>query len=356
MRIGLLGGTLDPVHFGHLRSAEEIREALELDEIWFMPAALPPHKGSPTLTSFAHRLAMVELAVASMDYFKATAIENERSGPSYSIDTLKELGERYKDKAEFFFILGSDAFLDIETWKDYGRLTDHGSLVIMRRGHEDSSGLKQVISRAFPDHRIQEENDIFIAHDKGAIYLYSVTHLAISGTDIRRRARSGLSVRFLVPEEVRKYMEKNSLYAELTGNPSPSLEDKESKVASLEEPVQQIVSELLENKGEQVVILDMRDLSSLADFFIISHGRSTRHVQGIASKMRKNLRKKGIKCKGIEGEHEGKWILMDYGDVIVHLFYEPIRDFYDLEGLWSEAPKIIPGEEECLKFEVPKVR
>jgi nicotinate-nucleotide adenylyltransferase len=336
VRIGLLGGTLDPVHFGHLRSAEEIREALELDEIWFMPAALPPHKEPSTLTPFAHRLAMVELAVTSTDHFKATAIEDERPGPSYSIDTLKELGEKYKDKAEFFFILGSDAFLDIETWKDYGSLTDHGSLVIMRRGHENSSRLKEVISRAFPDHRIQEEKDIFIAHDKGAIYLYSVTHLAISGTDIRRRARSGLSVRFLVPEEVRKYMEKNSLYAESTGDPSPSLEDKESKVASLEEPVQQIVSEILENKGEQVVILDMRGLSS-----IISHGRSTRHVQGIGNKMRKNLRKKGIKCRGIEGEKEGKWILMDYGDIIVHLFYEPIRDFYDLEGLWSEVPRII---------------
>jgi len=330
VRIGLLGGTLDPVHFGHLRSAEEIREALELDEIWFMPAALPPHKKPSTLTSFAHRLAMVELAVASTDHFKTTAIEDERPGPSYSIDTLKELGERHKDEAEFFFILGNDAFLDIETWKDYGSLTDHGSLVIMRRDHEDSSGLKQVISRAFPKHSIQEEKDIFIAHDKGTIYLYSVTHLAISGTDIRRRARSGLSVRFLVPEEVRKYMEKNSLYAESTGDPSPSLE----------EPVQQIVSEILENKGEQVVILDMRGLSSLADFFIISHGRSTRHVQGIANKMRKNLRKKGIKCRGIEGEKEGKWILMDYGDVIVHLFYEPIRDFYDLEGLWSEVPRI----------------
>ncbi|MBW1933858.1 MAG: ribosome silencing factor, partial [Deltaproteobacteria bacterium] len=93
--------------------------------------------------------------------------------------------------------------------------------------------------------------------------------------------------------------------------------------------------------GEQVVILDMRGFSSLADFFIISQGRSTKHVQGIANKLRKNLRKKGTKCRGVEGEKEGKWILMDYGDVIVHLFYEPIRDFYDLEGLWSEVPKII---------------
>jgi nicotinate-nucleotide adenylyltransferase len=342
VRIGLLGGTLDPIHFGHLRSAEEIREALELDEIWFMPAALPPHKELSNLTPFTHRLAMVELAVAYMDYFRTTAIEDEFPGPSYSINTLKELRKRYEDEVEFFFILGSDAFLDIETWKDYGSLTDCVSLVIMRRGREDSSGLKEVISRAFPGHCIQQgEKDVFIAHDKGAIYLYSVTYLAISGTDIRRRVRSGLSVRFLVPEEVRIYMEKNSLYIRSASDPVSFLKDKESKVPSLQEPAQQIVLEILENKGEQVVILDMRGLSSLADFFIISHGRSTRHVQGIANKMRKNLRKKGIKCGGIEGEQEGKWILMDYGDVIVHLFYEPIRDFYDLEGLWSEVPKII---------------
>nr|HDN01214.1 nicotinate (nicotinamide) nucleotide adenylyltransferase [Deltaproteobacteria bacterium] len=341
MRIGLLGGTLDPVHFGHLRSAEEIREVMELDEIWFMPAALPPHKEPSKLTSFAHRLAMAELAVNSIDFFKATAIEGERIGPSYSIDTLKELRKRYKNRAEFFFILGSDAFLDIETWKDHGRLTDYGSLVVMRRGAEDSSGLKQVISRAFPNHRIQGEKDLFVAHGKGSIYLYSVTHLAISGTDIRRRARAGLSVRFLVPEKVRIYMEKNSLYAEPGGDLLPSLADKESKISSLAEPVQQIVAGILENKGEQLIILDMRGLSPLADFFIISQGRSTRHVQGIANRLRKDLRKKGIRCRGVEGEQEGKWVLMDYGDVIVHLFYGPTRDFYDLEGLWSEVPRII---------------
>ena len=341
MRIGLLGGTLDPVHFGHLRSAEEIREVMELDEIWFMPAALPPHKEASNITSFIHRLAMVELAVNSTEFFKATAIEGERIEPSYSIDTLRELRKRHKNKAEFFFILGSDAFLDIETWKDHDSLTDYGSLVIMRRGTEDSSRLKQVISRAFPNHRIQGEKGLFIAHDKGAIYLYSVTHLAISGTDIRHRARTGLSVRFLVPEKVRIYMEKNSLYAEPAGDPSPSLGHKESKVSSLAEPVQQIVAGITENKGEQVVVLDMRGISPLADFFVISHGRSTRHVQGIANKLRKDLRKKGIRCRGVEGEKEGKWILMDYGNVIVHLFYEPTRDFYDLEGLWNEVSRII---------------
>jgi nicotinate-nucleotide adenylyltransferase len=339
LRTGLLGGTLDPIHFGHLRSAEEIREAFELEEIWFVPAALPPHKESTTITPFIHRLAMVDLSVASIKHFKVIPIENERPGPSYSIDTLKELKKRYKEERGFFFILGSDAFLDIETWKDYSSLTNYSSLIIMKRSDEDMSKLKDVILKSFPNHYKQDENT-FIANDKNAIYLYSVTNLAISGTDIRRRANLGLSVRFLVPEEVRIYMEKNRLYAKSTNDFSLPLKDQKAKISSLKGPVQQIVLELLENKGERVVILDMRGFSPLSDFFVISHGRSTRHVQGIENRMLKNLRKKGIKCRGIEGEREGKWILMDFGDVIVHLFYEPVREFYDLEGLWSEVPRI----------------
>ncbi len=108
----------------------------------------------------------------------------------------------------------------------------------------------------------------------------------------------------------------------------------------MEKIVREIASEVIENKGEDPVILDVRGLSSLADYFIISHGRSTRHVQGMADKMRRALKKKGIHCIGMEGENEGKWILMDYGDVVVHLFYGPVREFYDLEGLWSQAPRI----------------
>ena len=333
MHIGLFGGTLNPIHFGHLRSAEEVREALGLDEIWFVPAAFPPHKQSETLVSFSDRLAMIELATAPVAYFKVLSIEMERPGPSYSIDTLKELRKLHGSKAKFFFIIGSDAFLDIETWKDYSHLTDFASLVVMERRYGDLERAREVISRAFPEHRVQDKRGIYVAPGREAIYFNPVTHLAISGTDIRRRAKTGLSVRFLVPEAVRRYMRENSLYAQ-----SLPLGDKRDR--SPEVLVQEIASEVSENKGEQVIVLDMRGRSPLADFFIIAHGRSTRHVQGTADKTRKNLRKRGIRCSGIEGEHEGKWILMDYGDVVVHLFYEPIRGLYDLEGLWSDVPRL----------------
>ena len=333
MRIGLFGGTLNPIHFGHLRSAEEIREALELDEVWFVPAAFPPHKQSETLTPFSNRLAMVKLATASVDYFKVLSLEMDRPGPSYSIDTLRELRRLHDSETKFFFIIGSDAFLDIETWKDYSHLTDFASLVVMGRRHGDLEMAHEVISRAFPAHCVQDKKAIYVAPGREAIHLNSVTHLAISATDIRRRARTGLSVRFLVPEAVRRYMTENSIYAQ-------PLKLKDKRDRSPELVVQEIASEVSENKGEKVVVLDMRGRSPLADFFIIAHGRSTRHVQGTADKTRKNLRKKGIRCRGIEGEGKGKWILMDYGDIVVHLFYEPIRGLYDLEGLWSDVPRL----------------
>jgi len=105
------------------------------------------------------------------------------------------------------------------------------------------------------------------------------------------------------------------------------------------------IKALQEAHGEKIVALDVQGLSSICDFFLIAQGRSTRHVQGTADKLREILKKQRIYPLDIEGEREGKWILLDYGDIVVHLFYEPMREFYDLEGLWHEA-RIIYSEEE----------
>jgi len=164
-----------------------------------------------------------------------------------------------------------------------------------------------------------------------------VTPIAVSSTDIRRRTRAGLSTRFLVPEKVRRYMITNRLY--LPGEDTMHA-PKEDRADPVEAVAQAIASQINDNKGEDIVILDMRGISPVADFFIIAHGRSTKHVQGMASKMQKELSRMHIRCISVEGEEEGNWILMDFGDVVVHLFYKPIRSFYDLEGLWHEAPRL----------------
>ena len=132
MRIGLLGGTFNPIHCGHLHIAKEVFLACGLDEVWFVPTCRPPHKELVDGVPFAHRLAMVTLAVASFPHFKPCDIEGKRGGKSYSVDTLSLLVERYPDH-EFYFIMGLDSFQEIGLWKDYQRLFELAHIVVTAR-------------------------------------------------------------------------------------------------------------------------------------------------------------------------------------------------------------------------------
>ena len=345
---GIFGGTLDPVHLGHLRTAEETREAAGLEEIWFVPAARPPHKGKETVTPFHHRFEMTRLAAGDNGNFTVLDIEAARPGPSFSVDTMKELHSLHGRERAFFFIMGSDAFLEIEMWHSYRSLVDYCSIIIMGRDIREFRAAEDIIRRSWPQFERTAPGK-FAARDGKTITFQTVTHLEISATDIRARMRAGRSVRYLVPEKVREYMETNRLYIEdYTTDPNeqatrtnflPPEEQLKEPDSECERAIA-IARAIHDCKGEDIVLLDIRGMSAIADFFIIAHGRSTRHVEGTASKMRRQLRGQKIRCRGIEGEDEARWILMDYNDCVVHLFYQPVRAFYDLEGLWSDAPRI----------------
>jgi len=364
IRTGILGGTFDPIHIGHLRVAEEVRESQRLSEIWFIPAASPPHKHNVE-APFLHRYEMVKRAIEGCEYFSVLDIEARRKGPSFTIDTLKELNKDFGDQREFYFILGSDAFLSFDTWKSYKEIPYYANLVIMVRDKDNISLIKNFLYKSWPNYK--ELKSGYFNADTGLkdIILQEVTHLQISSTDIRKRCKDALSIRFLVPEQVRCYILDKGLYLE--GINDNGLEQKQQKMEgklALEnmkkdlleskkkvqlnnkkelkglDLVEELVKEVWKNKGENIVVLDVRELSSITDYFIITHGRSTKHVQGMVDKIRRQMRKKGVKCTGVEGEREGKWCLMDYDDVVIHIFYEPIRYVYDLEGLWSQADQI----------------
>jgi len=341
-RIGILGGTLDPVHFGHLRSAEEVREQLGLDQILLVPAARPPHKLSGSITPFFHRFRMAELAVDGVPGFSVSDMEGQRPGPSYSIDTLVRLRQLYQG-AQLFFIIGADAFLDLGSWKSYEQIPSQARLVVVSR---PGISMEQMINRVeglFPDARqvagLEGGMPQFETGRGGKILFVHVTLLDISSTNIRQRSRSGLSVRFLLPEKVLEYMTENQIYVRRKTGSEDGRRSGEDLLDS-ESLARRIYREVVDNKGEKVVVLDMRGISPVADFFIIAQGRSTKQVQGMASRMKRDLSREHIRCQGIEGESEGSWILMDFDDVVVHLFYEPVRGFFDLEGLWYEVPRM----------------
>ncbi len=214
-RIGILGGTFNPIHLGHLRSAEEVREAQRLDRVLFIPSASPPHKRRDGLASAEHRLAMVRRAVAGNPFFTVSTIEVERTGHSYSVDTLRALRMR-TPRAAFSFIMGLDAFREIDTWKDYETLFGLCDLVVTSRPPREETPLADLLPVAVRDQFCYADGAL--THRTGNRILYQrISGLDISASSIRQRLGAGLSIRYLVPLSVERYIARHGLYGRRVG-------------------------------------------------------------------------------------------------------------------------------------------
>ncbi len=211
MRLGILGGTFDPIHFGHLRAAEEIREDLDLEKVLLIPGSLPPHKSRKEITSFEDRIEMVRLAAADSPFFEVMDLEGRRKGPSYSIETLREIRAEYDNDIDIFFILGVDAFKEIRTWKEYKNLFKNSHFVVINRPgtpFQDSGKFVLSLGVDFEETEINTYKNRF-----GNLLLYKdITNMDISSTKIRERLYRRKSIRFLVPEHVIDYIVKKGLY------------------------------------------------------------------------------------------------------------------------------------------------
>jgi nicotinate-nucleotide adenylyltransferase len=198
--VGVLGGTFDPIHHGHLAIAEEAREALGLERILFVPAAVSPFKTDAQAASAEHRLAMVEAAIAGNPSFSSTPIEIDRPGPSYTVDTLEALAADDVQPDRLWLVLSSEALAGLPRWRDPGRILDLARLAVVPRAGFDPLGDAWVASQ-FPG-----REDRFT--------MLSGPLLPISGSVIRRRAAAGRSVRYLVPDAVARYIAEHRLYRE----------------------------------------------------------------------------------------------------------------------------------------------
>jgi nicotinate-nucleotide adenylyltransferase len=223
MRIGIMGGTFDPIHLGHLRAAEEIYWAFGLDRIVFVPAARPPHKEEVVAASAMHRYEMVSLATVFTPYFTVSPIELERKGKSYSVETVREFQRLSGPDTSLYFVVGVDAFLEMFEWREAKELLTLARVIVTARpgwrldevehllapdqrrllGHPTFKYLK--VSEVDPD-RVEEE----IAPRQ--VLLVEVVSLDIASREIRQLVEEGRSIRHLVPDTVAAYMTKNRLY------------------------------------------------------------------------------------------------------------------------------------------------
>ena len=198
-RCAIMGGTFDPIHFGHLVTAEAVRVKYNLDKVIFVPTGNPPHKNKEEVTMSMHRYIMVEMATVTNPYFQVSRIELDREGYTYTVDTVKQLMTLFGTKTELFFITGADAILEILTWKNVDELLPLCKFIAVTRPGYTRKDL---------DNKIVELKKTYNCD----IFIMDVPAFEISSTDIRNKAAHNQSIKYFVPENVENYIYKNSLY------------------------------------------------------------------------------------------------------------------------------------------------
>ncbi|MCL5265815.1 MAG: nicotinate-nucleotide adenylyltransferase [Chloroflexi bacterium] len=197
MKVGVLGGSFDPVHYGHLVAAEEVRFRLQLGEVIFVPAGQPPHKLFRAVSPAEGRLEMVNLAIASNSHFRSSRVDIDRPGPHYSVDTVALLRKELGREAEIYFIVGLDSLLEMGSWREPAKLLRMCRVVgVTRPGYEDLSQLAPEMRRAGGDR----------------ITIVPIPQIGISSSSLRQRVKEGAPIRYQVPEVVEEYIYRHGLY------------------------------------------------------------------------------------------------------------------------------------------------
>lgn len=213
MRLGLFGGTFNPIHMGHLRAAVEVTEAFSLDRLLLIPSANPPHKSTDGMASARERLEMLRLAIEGVPFFEASDLELARTGPSYTIDTLRYFQNHFGRESTIHFVVGQDAFSEITTWKSFKQLFATAHFIVMARPGARLKSLEDFIrTNISKDYQYDGTSSLYSHPEWCSIFCHNVTHLDISATKIRECIQQGRSIRFLVPPQVEAFIKRKGLY------------------------------------------------------------------------------------------------------------------------------------------------
>jgi nicotinate-nucleotide adenylyltransferase len=212
-KIGILGGTFNPIHKGHIKAAEKVIKEFFLDKILFIPSYIPPHKKNSHIAPPQHRFNMVRTAIDEYSDFIPSRIEIDAKEKSYSIITLDKI-KKSNPEAQIFFILGIDAFLEIETWKDTKDLLEKYSFIVISRPGFDLKNAKNILGGRYKNKMIEVKTPIKKEDMKCYnIFLFHMDSLDIASSDIRNRIKRGKSIHGMVPRNVERYIKENKLYS-----------------------------------------------------------------------------------------------------------------------------------------------
>lgn len=328
-KIGILGGSFNPIHVGHMTSMMEVKQKLGLDKVFVIPANISPNK--ETLgPDVQERARMVEIAIAPYaDELQLDMREVKRGGVSYTVETLEELNEMYSPD-QLYFIMGADVFAGFDSWKNPEEILERANIVVTTRFGTNFSfephSLPDVVRRhmrLFAPEKIELTTGLQILH-------VEIEPVDASGTAIRKKLRDGKEVSDLIQPQVLKYIDEKGLYK----RKSPLVDDYRAFTKFCAERA-------FDKKGQNVKAFDLSKQSSFVDYTVIASGTSTKHASSIAEGIVLAVKEYfGLQPLGVEGVREGRWILIDYGNVVIHVFYDIVREEYKIENLWKTGQEI----------------
>lgn len=329
-KVGLFGGSFNPIHLGHVQSVVDVTEKLELEKVFVIPAYLNPHKEMIEGPSPEERLEITKAGMS--DYHEYVEVDEQeilRKGPSYSIETIDKYLENYTPE-ELHLIVGMDTFAKFDTWKDFEKILEKVNLVVTSRpGNQLPFSIEDIPKGVRPFVAAFDRNYIELTTERHIEFI-RIEDVDVSATEVRKKLRTGQRVEKYLSYPVEKYIRDNNLY-EPIGDRIPNYKDFSVDCAKL-----------LDSKGAlNTKAFDLTNMEYSAEYTIVASGTSSRNASALAEFIQSKIKEDyGVFPLSVEGMKEGRWIVLDYGTLMIHVFYDFARQEYRLEDLWKEGSLI----------------
>ncbi len=328
-RIGLFGGTFNPPHMGHVNSMLTILNRLKLDRVVVIPNSKNPLKPITDGPTPEQRLVMTEKMVKTYEELSVDNLEVEKGGESYTYETIKKYSEKHSAE-DIHLIVGIDTFDGFGRWKNFEEILTSCNLVVTSRsGHYLPLGIEE-LPQGVQDLVAEYDRQFIVLQTGRTIQFVQLDDMDVSATEIRKKLRFGKKVEEFLALEVVDYIKEEGLYKPI----GPRLGDAEEFTC--------FCAQILFNrKGINVQGYNLGEQSSSSEFSLITSGTSTRHAIAMGEQIiERVLEKYGVRPLSVEGVTEGRWVLLDYGQLIVHIFYDYVRMEYQLENLWQDGERL----------------
>lgn len=327
MKIGIFGGSFNPPHMGHINCLTTVQKKAGLDKVFVVPSCQSPLKTPIEGPTPEQRLDMIKLAIQGFgSQFEVDEQEIVRGGTSYTVDTLKSYAKKYKAD-DIYLIVGADHLESFDSWKDYKQILKEANLIIATRPGFEIPSSKEKLPRYLQEFILEYDFNFVELTTGRNLQFLRLQDVDVSASELRKMIRSGRPVEKFLPLSVESYIKEKNLY-------KASLD----KVRDYEKFTEFCAHQLFSRKAINVKGFDLRKISAPSEFALVTSGTSTRHASSLAENLVRAVKDEfRLNPLSIEGVDEGRWVVVDYGSLIVHIFYDFVRQEYNIERLWKDG-------------------